>query len=420
MQLQAAITSIGSSGVFPSRAFLPAFTIAMGLRFGHAIPFVAESSLLTSLENVPHWFTHDLSLCVLGVLSIVELAATKSETLRESVREFQHYAGAVVSFLVSFGLLNATDAGALDTMREMSLANGLLAVGNASGVFVLGTIRKQTLELLSDFDPDNTLGLQRWLSWIEDFTVVGAVLLLLVFPLLMIVLSTVGILLLSVLRRILQRREESLRIECAGCRARILPGAVACHECHRKVDVPCSVGFFGQFTPAVPANPQTHALRLLENRRCPVCASRLPRGQVCRSCNHAVFSNAEVASKYTDFIDRRRFVVLPVCIALSLVPIIGVLPGIIYYRLMLVAPYQRHLSRSSQLGTRWLVRGVNFLLLSIQWIPVLGGFSLPLMATTSHLLFRSSFRKSLESGVGDEPVKSKPVKLKRKSVNRHE
>ena len=43
MNLNALILNIGSTGIFASRAFIPAFVVALALRFGHNIPILENS-----------------------------------------------------------------------------------------------------------------------------------------------------------------------------------------------------------------------------------------------------------------------------------------------------------------------------------------------------------------------------------------
>ena len=80
------IHALGAGGPFASRAFLPAFVVAMLLRFG--VGWVGGEGTQLELAAAvaaqsASWFTHDVTLWVLGVLSFLELAATKSQELRE-------------------------------------------------------------------------------------------------------------------------------------------------------------------------------------------------------------------------------------------------------------------------------------------------------------------------------------------------
>src|SRR4051812_38085360 len=77
MNLALLIQAVGSIGVFSSRAFLPAFSTALLLRFGPEIPWVAQTGFLQHVRGVPTWFTRDSTLVVLGLLSALELVAAR-------------------------------------------------------------------------------------------------------------------------------------------------------------------------------------------------------------------------------------------------------------------------------------------------------------------------------------------------------
>jgi hypothetical protein len=151
------------------------------------------------------------------------------------------------------------------------------------------------------------------------------------------------------------------------------------------------------------AKVETLPLRLVEKRRCPVCASRLAERtphQACTVCGHQPFADPAFVARYDAAVLRRWWQVLPLCFAFGLLPGVGVVPGVIYYRSAWVAPYRRYVPPLRSIVTRWIIRIVCFVLLMIQWIPVVGWVSLPLMALVNHLLFRRAFRKVLAAGPG--------------------
>src|SRR5262245_48496625 len=85
------IQSIGSTGLFPSRAFIPAFVTSLLMRFGNDIPFIRDARLLGSVDSTPTWFTHDVTLVILGLLALLEIVATKIPELREAMNEVDYY-----------------------------------------------------------------------------------------------------------------------------------------------------------------------------------------------------------------------------------------------------------------------------------------------------------------------------------------
>ena len=174
--------------------------------------------------------------------------------------------------------------------------------------------------------------------------------------------------------------------------------AVACPACHRPVDRPAAVGFLGLSKPYPAADPAAQPYALAERRRCPVCAAHLPVGRPapCRACGDDVRSTPAFAAAYAGHVARRLPVVLAVTFALGLVPVVGLIVGVVYYRGLLVLPFAQYLPG----GRRFLLRSgmsVLFLLLAIfQVIPLLGGFAVPVMAVVSCAAYRRAYLATME------------------------
>lgn len=403
MHVSSAIQIIGSSGLFPSRAFFPAFATAMLLRFGHHIPVIANTGFVQGIEGSPTWFTHDITLTALAILSLVELWATKNPDVRDILVTVEGWLKAGMGLLTSLGILSASDAELVHRSMGLDAGGGTLALVSAGAVFSLSSLRRRAWDAFLHLDPDDSLGLYRYISWLEDFWVWFALLMLLLFPVLMLVLAGLVFVGLYLLGKYLERMEEKRRLPCAGCSEPIYLSAISCPKCKRPVDEPCAVGFFGQTRPGVPAG-KDHGLRLIERRRCPCCATRFGRsGNTCGACGRMALATPEEVTAYERFVDRRRMWVIPICLGLSFIPVIGAVPGIVYYRLALVAPYRRYMTWSNRLVMTWVVRIVNFLILAMQWLPVVGGLSLPTMALISHAFHRHAFRRSIKGTLQQDP-----------------
>ena len=52
---------------------------------------------------------------------------------------------------------------------------------------------------------------------------------------------------------------------------------------------------------------------------------------------------------------------------------LGVIPGVIYYRLAIVAPFRRYIPPGRGFLLRWGVRLAVVVLVAFQWVPVAGG-----------------------------------------------
>src|SRR5688572_13165565 len=96
---------LSSFGVFSSRAFLPALVAALLVRFGGDWPLLQKIGL--SADQLPTWFTHNITIGVLGLLTALEFLAHRSNEARRVLAEIDHWAKPVMAGLVTFGLLSA-------------------------------------------------------------------------------------------------------------------------------------------------------------------------------------------------------------------------------------------------------------------------------------------------------------------------
>jgi len=103
------------------------------------------------------------------------------------------------------------------------------------------------------------------------------------------------------------------------------------------------------------------------------------------------------ARVYLAYIDGRLPIVLLMSFLFSLVPVIGLIPGVIYYRMVLIAPMRRYIPRSQAIVLRWGVRILFFFLIMFQWVPVAGGLVIPTMALVNYTVYRSAFRAKLDN-----------------------
>jgi hypothetical protein len=88
---------------------------------------------------------------------------------------------------------------------------------------------------------------------------------------------------------------------------------------------------------------------------------------------------------------RRLWPVLGVGFLFSLVPILGLIPGVLLVRHKLTSPFGRYLPTGRRFFTRWGLRLVFVALLSIHWIPGLGGIVVPIIGWLGYHLYRRAF-----------------------------
>lgn len=99
--------------MFSSRAFVSAFAVAAMLKWGPQVGWINSLGLLQHITNVPTWFTHDLTVTILGLLAVLEIVATKSSDARMLLNEVDGYIKSASAFVTTFtvaGIISANDA----------------------------------------------------------------------------------------------------------------------------------------------------------------------------------------------------------------------------------------------------------------------------------------------------------------------
>jgi hypothetical protein len=393
------LQGLGSIGFFAARAFLPAFMTALALRVGPGLPWLADSELLKSLPDAPTWFTAWPTIALLGLLAAAEMAASRSTDARALLDQFDHWLKPALAVLTYLGIASAADAGFIEgTLKKAGMGDWLPALGIGAATFWLGNLRGSLLELLSDSDEDDDAGVRGMISWAEDLWAAAGPILLVLFPLAMAALVGLATLVMYLMRKRAERREDASRTPCAQCGTPTYRCAVRCAQCGAAVAEPAAVGFFGTSLPTPAPDREAHPYRLVEKKRCSVCATRLKErdaNQRCPACGHALLTDPAFVERYLAVVAGRVPQVLLVCLVCSLVPIAGLLPGVIYYRLALVAPFRRYIPRGRSLLMKWGMRLLFLALVSIQWIPAVGGVVVPIMALVNYFAWREMFLASI-------------------------
>jgi hypothetical protein len=390
------LQGLGSIGIFASRAFLPAFVTALLLRFGPHVPWLAHVGLLPHVRDVPTWFTSDVALIVLGVLATLELVAERFPEARTVLDEVHDYLKTGMAVLTYLGALNATDQAAVgQVIKQAGMIDTLPVLAVGVGVYLASQVRRSILGPLVEADEDDDLGLQGLLRRVEDLWGILGPVALIVFPLLTLGAFGLAVLLLVLIERRIESQGERAKVACLQCSQMIHASALACPHCNAPVKEPRDVGVLGQ-PKAVLADMRSLPYRLVAVKRCPVCATRLKRRsvkQTCGACGHQVMEDPRFAQDYIATIDRRVPWVLVGCLLLGLIPVLGVIPGVVYYRLTMVAPFRRYIPPAHGFLLRWGVRLAIVLLVALQWVPVAGSLAIPSMALINYGAYRTAYRR---------------------------
>jgi len=293
------LQGLGSVGVFASRAFLPAFITALLLRFRPQAPWLSQVGLLPHVRGVPAWFTSDASLVILGLLTMVELAAERSPETKAFLDEVHGYLKAGMAALTYLGVLDATERAAVgQVIRQAGMFDMLPSMAVAAGTFLAARVRGAVLGPLVDADEDDDLGPQKILRWAGDLWGSLGTVALIVFPLLTIAASGLAVLLLVLIERRVESRGEPAKVPCARCGGLIHASALSCPSCKSPVEEPRAIGLLGR-PKDTPAKVASLPYRLVAVKRCPACATRFERRavkQACGACGYRLMDDPSFVS----------------------------------------------------------------------------------------------------------------------------
>ncbi len=420
MSFAGAACVAGLPGIFAARVFLPVFAAAMLLRFGPEYYGIERLNMMLWQLGIPQgaaptWFTDDTALWIFGVLAALELLAHKSAEARQMLNEVDHYAKPLAAGLTWLGVASVSDLEFLDRilepyaglppMHEASLAvYGVLGF-LMGGTFFVAVAHNAVVRGVIEADEGDDTGLMKLFSWVQDLWSVFGLFLLILYPLFMLgwILFGIGVILL--LRRRARLREDSARVPCGACGEPLYRSAIACGHCGQANPRVCTVGWLGTAKPLLAGDLAQHRMLLLSHRRCGVCATRMPKRaveQACPVCGTLPFDDLKTVTAYEKHIGQRQGPAILIGAACSMFPLIGLIPGVIYYRLALVAPYRRYLGRGKALLSRWLVRILAVLLIFLQLVPGVGIITVPLLALLSHGVYRRAFLRAAEKALPRE------------------
>lgn len=406
--------TLSNTAFFSSRAFLPAFVTAMIIRFPEYVPFFNTNF---ELSDSTRWFVSNEMLVILGVLSLLEILADKDPGIQEFLSKFDSFVKSIVmagTMLAIIDLeseeilqmLNYTSekvslfyasAGAAPIAVSVGVLATVWALFSAALVFLMSGLRNRAMDFVRMVDHNNDIGLISLISWIEDFWVIFGMFFLFILPVLTFSLIAIAFLALFISVKILERREERLKVDCPVCNAKVFPTALECQICHTELTKPSDVGLLGFPTEQMAIDRNRHALKLISVKRCPACATRLRERsmqQVCPECETQCRGTEAEVQEYIRFVDERMSHVLLVGFLAGLVPIIGTIFSIIYANLYMVRPFSQYVFRWRGMWLRWVARLGIILLAIMQPIPLIGYISCPIIILIYYTVWKYGFQRT--------------------------
>lgn len=387
------LTTLGLVPYFASRAFVPLFATVLVARFGTEWSFLAGFLGVELLDRVPAWAVSNQVLLVLGLAALAEIAWTKNPELRETIGLADPVLKGLVALALAL-LLAPEAAAAASPVQQAGFVPGPLAAWAAvvAGLtFFLASLRNRIYGFLMEIDDEDDLGLQGVLSWMEDGIGFLGVLFVVLLPAVALIVAGLTLLGLFLVERLLERRERRGWVACPECGEAYPPCGLVCARCGADNPEPRQVGWLGTIRRRPAIDRQRHRLDLLSRKRCRRCGHRL-RGKSfdlsCQRCGVVPFETEADLEAYLALVKSRLPKVLTVLLAFSAVPVVGLVPGVIYYRLSLISSLRHYVPRGSRIAARWLGRLAALVLILLQWIPFLGAASLPLLALVNYRIYR--------------------------------
>lgn len=407
-------TTLGMVPFLTSRAFLPLLASALVVRFGTEWGYLAQALGVSGLGVVPDWATSDAALAVLAGGAVIEHILRTQPDLREAIELTDRQLKAVLAF--GMCLILAADASAHDATTHLwplssPTAYASVATGWGGGMFgfgwpllawalliaaLVGTLagwRAQIVGVFRSADEEDSLGLGRLLGWAESAFSFFGVLLVIALPLIAALAALLAALVLYGARSWVRRAEKSSHINCDQCQASIVACAPHCASCHGEQPRPHSVGFLGAVGKETITDRARHALELKKCGRCAHCGQRLARGGLettCKTCGTQALRSQHELDNYLAAIRSDLPLTLLLLFVLGSIPVLGLVLGMVALRLSLVPALKQYAPFSSRLKGTWMVRITNALLLCLQPLPMVGAFTLPLVALNSYYWFKNA------------------------------
>lgn len=392
MSLHSFLYALATIPMFAARPFLAAFVTALLARFGDHVPLLCDSKVIQALSHAPEWFQSWTALLVLGALAIGEAVASKNPDVRAVMEDVDGWIKAGVSFLVTFALIDPDTASTIKDIQRHGLGlESLWSVVCAAGTWFVAFLRRGALWIVHEVDDGDDIGLQTVLNWVESTWTVSGLFFVVIFPIAAVVLSALTALGLFLVKRWHEKREEASKSPCTGCGTLMFPHATQCHACRKEVAAPRAVGVFGTPKRDVCEDRARQRFDLIGRKRCPVCATRLKRRlvqQACETCKTVTFASEAQFRSYLDALATRLPKTLLISLALSSIPIVGVVPGVLYYRLTLISGLRGYVPPVRGCVSKVLLFFIRWILVALQPIPIVGALVIPLMCLSSYLIYK--------------------------------
>ena len=398
------ILSLGIVPFLASRAIIPIFATALVARFGPEWDWLADMAGIQLVSDLPLWMTDNRALLILGLGALVELIAQKSQDLRNTFNLTEPVIKGLLAFFLCFNLVEGDFNELIRIIMEEGPTSNFVwgnsfaytwSFGIGWAVYWVTTIRAGIYNFLQEMDEDDDLGLQGILSWLEDGIGFVGIIFAVLLPTLALFMAGISVLGLWLFLRYIRYREEKAKVPCKHCNHPNHRCGTQCASCNEALAPVFQVGILGIIRKEIVTDLDEHRLNMISRKRCHSCGERFKENranQTCSVCGTAPFRHRGDMNRYLERMSGLLPKTLLISAAIGIVPLFGLAPGIIYYRINLISGMRCYIPIAGGCLTRWFVRILNLILICLQIIPIVGMFTLPLMCFTNYVVYKSVFK----------------------------
>jgi len=339
---------LGIAGINAYRNFIPAFLYLLLIQWGLSGYYCPEA-IQSLAAHSPSIMQSPYLAVIFGVLALFELIANFQDDLREWYESSDVSRGikAVMSILITLALLSPGDAETIqETIAPVQAASltlsSFFAFFNGCVTWYFSLLHNGMTELARMVDPENDFKLHTLLAFLEDALCAVMLFLTIFWPVVLVFLILSVFLFEYLVKLYINNISEKRQHPCPSCGTMVSDAAPLCWNCHASQPKVCSLGFLG--LPSVKEIPldgmKAHQLSLLFSGRCPVCAELLTNVDDCAKCRQPIWQHENSRRNYISAVDRRFWLHLAFCLLCGWIPILGLLPIILFrYRVLLPIRY---------------------------------------------------------------------------------
>jgi hypothetical protein len=366
MSVQYLLLSLGFVPLFASRVFLPAFLFLLFINFPDWFPFISfDASMHQEGFLSSKWLVF-----LVGTLALIEIIADKTPEFQEFIIGVEKVIKPAMYVLVNLQILDISTVKILDSIQYSSFHlsfSSVIALSGGIGVLVLHSWRSQLLNYLVELDSDDSLGIRKLISYLEDSFAFFSFFILLISAFFGVVLLGIFSMVVFLMK---SRFDKSFAIQtknCEVCGVQIHKAAVKCYSCHHSQVSVNTINVVGRVLKKHVIDYPKHKFHLLSLGKCPVCTTKLPRRlyhQNCSKCNNSV--DRELSrEEYLSIISKRNYKILFLSFIIGFVPFLGFIVSIIIFNLYILSPLKRYLPKSTNWLNKITSRIILFIFISI-------------------------------------------------------